>query len=152
MYSLVKNINQYNLDHVYFCDATKNNIMDDSNFIRIIYSNALFSLTGIYILLDINFVSNDKYFNKIKCTFDLHNYQSLITQIQNIEINILKKSNLKKQPQYKIYEQLKNGFIKVFADNHNNNIIYGDKLLLKIAGIWETETEFGLTYKFSIIC
>ena len=65
-----------------------------------------------------------------------------------IENGLLKKSGiLGKIPQYKIYEQLKNSNIKVFSDSFDK---IGNTFLLKIAGIWETETEYGLTYKFII--
>ena len=47
--------------------------------------------------------------------------------------------------QCKIYEQLKNGNIKVFSESSDK---INNTFLLKIAGIWETENEYGLTYKF----
>ena len=55
--NIVKNIDQYNEDYVYFCEPIKNN----GNFIRIIYSTALFVLNGIYINININYLSIDKY-------------------------------------------------------------------------------------------
>ena len=48
-------------------------------------------------------------------------------------------------PQYKINEQVKNGSIKIFSDNIDK---ITNKFLLKIAGIWETDMYYGLTYKF----
>ena len=48
-------------------------------------------------------------------------------------------------PKYKIFEQIRNGNIKIFSDNiERNNTMF----VLKIAGIWETDTNYGLTYKF----
>ena len=41
--NIVKNIEQYNDDCVYFCDPIKNTIMNDGNFIRILYSTPLFT-------------------------------------------------------------------------------------------------------------
>jgi hypothetical protein len=144
--NIVKNIEQYNEDFVYFCDPIKNNIMNNGHFIRIIYSTPVFVLNGIYILININHISIDKYYNKYKCTFDINQYRDTIDKLKSIEEGILNKVNIcGKIPQYKIYEQLKNGNIKVFSETFekiNNNF------LLKIAGIWETETEYGLTYKF----
>jgi hypothetical protein len=73
----------------------------------------------------------------------------MIDNIQLIEEGLLRKICIQgKIPQYKIYEQLKNGNIKVFSDTSDK---IGNTFLLKIAGIWETETEYGLTYKFIII-
>jgi hypothetical protein len=147
--NIVKNIDQYNEDHVYFLEPIKNNIMNNGNFIRIIYSTSLFILNGIYINISINYTSVDKYYNKYKCSFDINQYRDLIEKLRIIEEGLIKKiSILGKVPQFKIYEQLKNGNIKVFSETSDK---IGNTFLLKIAGIWETETEYGLTYKFLIL-
>lgn len=144
--NLVKTIDQYNTDYVYFCEPIKNNIMNEGNFIRIIYSTPLFVLNGIYVIVQMNYTSVDKYYNKFKCSFDINQYKDIITSIQKMEESILKKSNIHgKIPQYKIYEQVKNGNIKIFSDSPDK---IHNTFMLKIAGIWETETEYGLTYKF----
>lgn len=144
--NIVKNINQYNDDFVYFCDPIKNNIMNNGNFIRILYSTSLFVLNGIYLNISINQLTIEKYFNKYKCAFDIGVHANLIQRIKIIEENILRKINiLGKAPQYKIYEQISNGNIKIFSDNIDN---ITNNFLLKIAGVWETEYHYGLTYKF----
>jgi hypothetical protein len=144
--NIVKKINQFNEDYVYFCDPIKNNIMNNGQFIRIIYSAPIFVLNGIYLHLFITSVATEKYYNKYKYIFDINTHKDIIEHIKLIEETILDKARIKdKTPQCKIYEQLKNGNIKVFSENvekNNNNI------LLKIAGIWETSSEYGLTYKF----
>ena len=143
---LVKTIEQYNHDFVYFCEPIKNNIMSDGEFIRIIYSTPLFVLNGIYIIININHTNIDKYYNKFKCSFDAYQYRETIDNIRIIEEGLLKKVNIYgKIPQHKIYEQLKNGSNKVFSDSSDK---INNTFLLKIAGIWETDTEYGLTYKF----
>ena len=146
---LVKNIDQYNEDNVYFLEPIKNNIMNNGNFIRIIYSTSLFVLNGIYININLNYTSIDKYYNKYKCSFDIFQYKELIEKLRIIEEGLLKKILIHyKNAQLKIYEQLKNGNIKVFSETADK---IGSTFLLKIAGIWETDTEYGLTYKFLII-
>lgn len=147
--NIVKNIEQYNEDHVYFLEPIKNNIMNNGKFIRIIYSTPLFTLNGIYIRLNINNTSIDKYYNKYKCSFDTIQYKELIDKIRSFEEGLIKKIGIiDKIPQFKIYEQFKNGNIKVFSDTSDK---IGNLFLLKIAGVWETTTEYGLTYKFLII-
>jgi hypothetical protein len=70
--------------------------------------------------------------------------------MRKIEEDLLKKINIiGKHPQLKIYEQLSNGNIKFFSDNMEKA---NNSFLLKIAGIWETSNEYGLTYKFINIC
>ena len=145
-YKLVETIEQYNEDYVYFCEPIKNNIMSDGEFIRIIYSTPLFVLNGIYLVININHTNIDKYYNKFKCTFDANQYKDTINSIRIIEEGLLKKVNIYgKISQHKIYEQLKNGNIKVFSESSDK---INNTFLLKIAGIWETENEYGLTYKF----
>jgi len=143
---IVKTIDQYNENYVYFCEPIKNNIMNDGNFIRIIYSNPLFTLNGIYISLNIGYISIEKYYNKYKCIFDLLQHRDIVDKLRLLEETLLKKVNITgKLYQCKIYEQLKNGNIKVFSESSDK---INNTFLLKIAGIWETENEYGLTYKF----
>ena len=131
--NIVKNIDQYNEDHVYFLEPIKNNIMNNGNFIRIIYSTSLFILNGIYINISINYTSVDKYYNKYKCSFDINQYRDLIEKLRILEEGLIKKiSILGKAPQFKIYEQLKNGNIKVFSETSDK---IGNTFLLKICFI-----------------
>jgi hypothetical protein len=69
-----------------------------------------------------------------------------LDSLKKIEENILNKIDVKnKTPQYKIFEQLQSGNIKIFNDVHvKTNCVF----TLKISGIWETQTSYGLTYKF----
>jgi len=144
--NIVKTIEQYNEEFIYFLEPIRNNILNSGNFVKIIYSTSIMSLNGVYINVYINHTNTEKYFNKYKCIFDVNYHKDIVDKIQYIESSILNKyQSLHKTPQYKIAEQLRNGNIKIFTtslDKMSNNF------LLKIAGIWETETEYGLTYKF----
>lgn len=145
--NIVKNIEQYNENNIYFCEPIKNNVMNNGNFIRIIYSNDIFILNGINLFLKLNDVVYEKYYNKFKCSFNLITQTRLIDNIKHIEEDLLRKVNIQnKIPQFKIFEQLKNGNIKLFMENAEN-LTNGD-FMLKISGIWETDTNYGLTYKF----
>ena len=144
--NIVKYLEQYKEDHVYFLEPIKNNIMNNGKFIRIVYSTPLFTLNGIYISFNINNTSIDKYYNKYKCSFDTNQYKEFIDKLRIFEEGLIKKIGIiDKIPQYKIYEQFKNGNIKVFSDTSDK---IGNHFLLKIAGVWETDTEYGLTFKF----
>lgn len=151
--NLIKTIDQYNEDAVYFCDPIKNNIMNEGIFIRIIYSNSSFMLNGIYLSLFINHMNIEKYYNKYKCRFDVNDYKLVIDQLKRIEEGLLKKVSIRnKLPQFKLHEQLKYGQLKIFYDLSNNTtnslINKENAFLLKISGIWETEMHYGLTFKF----
>jgi len=144
---IVKSIEQFDINNIYFCDPIKNNIVDDGKFIKILYSASNFILNGIYLLLNFNEINIERYYNKYKCNFSTSIHEKLIDNIKNIEFNLLSKYELfNKIPNYKIYEQLKNGNIKLFCDDlkkTNNN-----SFILKISGLWETDLYYGLTYKF----
>ena len=144
--NIVKRIDQYDENNIYFCEPIKNNIMSDGNFIRILYSTPCIVLNGIYLLIQLNDVTLEKYYNKYKCNFNIAAHNELIESVKIIEENILKRiSFTNKLPQFKVYEQIKNGNIKIFGDfvSKQNNLF-----ILKISGIWETQQNYGLTYKF----
>ena len=142
--NIVKNINQYDENNIFFCEPIKNNIMNEGNFIRILYSTHNILLNGIYLLIKLNDISCEKYYNKFKCSFNPVNHKDVIENIKIIEENILKKIDIKKIPQFKITEQLKNGNIKLF----NTIDEFDSSFIVKISGIWETQYNYGLTYKF----
>ena len=51
---LVNTIEQYNNNHLFFCEPIKNNIMTEGKFIRILYSNDHITLNGVYIVINLN--------------------------------------------------------------------------------------------------
>ena len=147
--NIVYNINQFNTDYVYLCEPIKNNIMSEGTFIRILYSTSLFTMTGVYLYVPFYAIQIEKYYNKYKCTFDMDIHKDIINQIKSIEESILNKISIpNKLATYKIYEQFKTGNIKIFSESIDKikNIF-----MLKISGIWETDTQYGVTYKFSNI-
>jgi hypothetical protein len=144
--NFVTSLEQYNENFIFFCEPIKNNIMNDGNFIRILYSTSEMILNGIYLLVTINDFTCDKYYNKYRCCFNTAMHRDLIVKMKTIEENILEKINIKdKIPQFKIFEQLSNGNIKIMNDITNTNSC---TFILKVSGIWETQQNYGLTYKF----
>jgi hypothetical protein len=144
--NIVKRIDQYNNSCVFFNDSIKNNIINEGMFIRIIYSTQNVVLNGIYLLITINNIISEKYYSKYRCNFNIIQNIDVIENIKTIEEDLLAKIEIKnKIPQYKIYDQLKNGNLKIFTDIGNKSVC---SFILKISGIWETSYNYGLTYKF----
>ena len=148
-------VNQFNINNVFFQDAIKNTIMDDSNFIRIIYSDDICTFNGLCLEFNLHITNVDKSFNKIKFTFDNKLSNNIIQIISKIEYDIISKydiNNMNKEPVLRINDQLKHGIIKVLQPNkcqlNNINAIYNKKFIVKISGLWSNELEYGLTYKF----
>jgi hypothetical protein len=143
--NIVKRIDQYDDNNIFFCEPTKNNVMNEGNFIRILYSTNNFVLNGIYLLVSFNDIICEKYYSKYRCCFNVNTHSDVINSIKIIEEELLKKYENNKMPQYKINEQLRNGNLKIFTDIGNKTVC---SFILKISGIWETEDKYGLTYKF----
>lgn len=143
--NLVKQISQYDNKCLFFCEPIKNNIMNEGIFIKILYSNENISLNGIYLLVQFCDIVCEKYYNKYKCSFNILNNKDIINNLKLIEEEILKKYNTTKTPCYKIYEQMKCGYIKMYSIIGINQT---SSFALKISGIWETPQNYGLTYKF----
>ena len=147
--NIVKRIDQYNKNNIFFCEPIKNNVMNEGNFIRIIYSTHNVVLNGIYLLVILNDITCEKYYTKYRCNFNVTTHKSIIDSVKIIEENLLRKFEINnKIPQFKIYEQLYNGNIKIFCDSVPKN---NSSFILKISGIWETSDQYGLTYKFTKI-
>ena len=144
--NIVKKIEQYDENNIFFCDPIKNNVMIEGNFIRILYSTNCVTFNGIYLLITLNDITCEKYYTKYRCNFSVTLHKDIINNIKNIEENLLKKHEISnKIPQHKIYEQLKNGNFKIFNNIDNIHVC---SFILKISGIWETTNNYGLTYKF----
>jgi len=144
--NIVKRIDQYDDNNVFFCEPIKNNVMSEGNFIRILYSTHNLVLNGIYLLITLNDIICEKYYTKYRCNFIASQHKDIIDNLKIIEEDLLKKSEINnKIPQFKIYEQIKNGNIKIFTDV---GIKTNCSFILKISGIWETQFNYGLTYKF----
>lgn len=131
-----------------FLEPIENTIIKDSIFHRIILSNDIICMNNINIKIDLLNVLIEKYYNKYKCTIDvLSDYFRDIIQIEN---SILSSINIEgKQKKLNINEQLNTGTLRIFSDTDLENKIYNKfSIILKISGIWETQDEYGITFKF----
>ena len=127
-------------------NKVRNNIITNSFFYRLYYSNDNFISNGIVIHFCLNDIFIEKYFNKTKITFNKLNNSNIIKKINNLESELLSSLNINKEQKFLLREQLENGFIKLVHDKIDNkpkNI----HLVIKISGIWESKTEYGLTFR-----
>ena len=125
---------------MYFCKTIKNNIIDQGEFNRIIYSNSLMSLNVVYIQLDFINASIMKNGEKLKLNYNISENIDMINKIKDIESKILSKKNTNKLVQSKIYDCIFSRKITLFKNDKD--------ILLKISGIWETDAYIGLSFKF----
>ena len=147
--NIVLTHNQFNSNNIYFNEPIQNTVMDNSKFIKLIYSNENIMMNGVFLLLNIKIINKETYFKKIKISYDISNTinKEILMNIYNIENNILLKYKSTKKPRSILYETLNSGVIKIFPnidkDINNSN----SSFILKISGIWEDDKEYGLTYK-----
>jgi hypothetical protein len=143
---VVLDVSNIDINNVFYLEKVKNTVMDNSNFLRVVYSNEFFTLNGIFVKFNLNLHTVEKSFNKYKCLFDSRLHQDIIAQISSIEKNMLhKQAFIHKLPICRISEQLNNGYLKIFNETVCKDT---NEFILKIYGLWENDYEYGLTYKF----
>lgn len=157
--NVVLPINYFSNDNISLLDS-KQNIITDGIFTKIIFTNKLFIMNGIFLFfpLDADSMINNNGRHFINFNPNSNSNYNIIEKIHDIENDILefyKNSKfIKKKKSFILNNQLINGNIKVYKDsNHNSssNLSFSNKLfILKISGIWENNSEFGITYKIII--
>jgi len=154
-------IEDYDDKQVIYFEKTKNKIIDNGYFIKFFYSTSQFTLNSIYIdipLVDYS-IKNIYDKNKIKCAFEKTNEKNkwVIERLKKIEEDIIELffPNIKKPPSYNLYDKIKNGmFALYYSTNHkiyNTSFFQNNNLVLKISGLWITNENYGLAYKFLIV-
>ena len=129
---------------IYLLNPVKNRILKNSYFVKILFSNENITINGIYIDIQINEPKIESMFNKHRCQFPTIKNKELIDKCKDIENMILKKYNLNKTKNFLIYNQLMKGVFML----SNCYPICKSNYILKISGIWENETDYGLSFKF----
>lgn len=119
---LLEHIDCYNKQYLFLLPAVKNNLIANSLFTRIIYSPPMIAFNGLYLTIPFSEVMQSTLLHK------LH-------EIENDILSVYSCSSSKK----------KNLHIKQLFIYKSSQIT--DKVILKISGIWESETAFGLAYK-----
>ena len=141
-------LEQYNSRYIHLLEPTKNNIIPNSDFNRIYYSNNDLTLNAIYLIIEIKNISIEMYYNKYKCNFDISDNDDIIHKLKLFEKDILNKYKIPhKIPIPTLYNQLNQGYIKIYSNTHDINK-KSQEMILKISGIWNNNNEYGITYKF----
>jgi hypothetical protein len=151
--NLVTNIYNFNENYLFFCEPIRNNIMNGGNFIRFIYSTHEMTMNGLFFQVSLENSEIEKQYNKWRCNFSVPNHKDIVNSLSILETQILNKHSLSpfKKRKNQIAEQFSSGSIKlVESPILENTCMLADKnnYLIKISGIWETESEYGLTFKF----
>ena len=93
---IVLGIDDFNINSIFYQEKVKNTVMDNSNFLRVNYSNELFILNGIFIKFNLQLNMIEKSFNKYKCLFDI--------KFRNLYINLCYKIWSNKEIHYNLVD------------------------------------------------
>lgn len=144
IYTIAVPINEFNINNILFRDHTTNKIIPDSTFCKLMYSNEDCHISGIPLSIHLfEFNTNTKY----KYVIHKEKSKNTMEQLQRAEESILKLYHKKcdnKKPNYKLSNQLIRGVIKLNSDSSISN-----HFVIKIIGIWESNREYGLTYRIT---
>ena len=125
--NLVIPIEKFNIQYIFFENSVKNTIIDDSEFIKIIYSNELVSLNNLYLSFKFNAQHFEENYNKRKYYFS-NRHLSLIKNIVLIEKQILQLLNYTHlEPMFTIRDSIEKGYIQCMNNNNNNSNINNNK-------------------------
>lgn len=152
-------INRFDANNVYFLDK-KRNVVIDGDFIKIIYSDQNVELSELY-LLCAEPLDNDGFVmtrktgggvRKLGMERTVVKNSELIARLCYIEEVILNKYISSKAPHkiptHSLRTQLTSGFNIPFFSGSANSFNAAKTYILKIAGLWETDTTVGMTLKF----
>jgi hypothetical protein len=149
--NMVLPFTEVNLNNLQFAAPVKNTFSSLNVFARVLYSTPLFTVKGLFVRLGIHYDYCVKIFDNYRCFLRVTGENE--KRIHAFEEGLLHRYTLKnKKPVYKLAEQLKLGSINVVSEKvlHKNEMQTGAELVLKIYGVWENDTEYGLTYTFDI--
>jgi hypothetical protein len=169
--NLLCEIPHFDHNNVFFLD-TKRNMVIEGKFTKLIYSDATVALNGIYLYCPIQgkFLDNTSHINRqqqhqqryedtddmgrnkvcfqfsLLNTFNIH----LMKELTRIEHEIIEHYKdifqVQKSNMYTLRNQLKNGMIKIMCRSTKTELHH--QIVIKISGVWETDYNVGITYKF----
>ena len=166
--NVVLNPSDFNSSYLYFTEPKANTHIPNSTFNRIAYSTPEFIMTGVYFNFELNIHQIEKNFNNVYMFYFDINHElnktviSILDSIEDIILQKWKKLHMStpqttmtstttrqvKTPINDIMRQLSEGFINVWKqDVHISEKPVFHKFVIKISGVWENDTEYGLTYK-----
>lgn len=147
----------YDSSYFYYIDTQTNIVMNEGTFTKVLYTHPNFTMNRISFFVPFFDAHRDQmYENKYLLTFDINMNENkeLLNTICKLETQLLYQyalfKNVKKKTITSIYNQVSKGKIKVHGNitPGQRNVYY----ILKVSGIWENETSYGVTSKWILSC
>ena len=148
---LIMDLQNYEPQYFYFLDRQKNLLLEGT-FTKIIYTHMHFTMNSLYFRFPIcyEYIENCK--DKCYVHFDAENIQNrlILNTIFKLETQILLQyanyTGHKKSSNMSLYKHLLKGKFRILEKPYSSLENY--QYILKISGVWETKSEFGITYKW----
>lgn len=142
------NLQNYDAKNFYFFDSKPNHIIDGT-FSKIMYTDKSFTMNGLYIYIPLKITSTQKIDNnKYNIFIDID--ENILNLLKRMEIELLYSysytKQIKKECDNGLFRQLIQKKIRIYESFNRN--IQDSYFLLKISGVWESETKYGITHKF----
>lgn len=157
-------IEEFEPSRILFGDKVANLIMENSLFVKILYSTPYFSTNGIFIQLTMHNIEVKK-FQDGSLTKLIFTDTTYLKQLERIEHEILRQyqemfkekrkllqspetyKEIDKVPNYKLKQHLERRSIKL-PNEYKEGFYDKMMILVKLSGVWVNHTEYGITYKF----
>jgi len=110
----------FNCDYASLTEKTKNNVIENSWFHRLMYEHDAFTMNGVALHFSLTINKTETSYDKLKHCFSLveDNNQEIVNELTRIEREILSLACTTlfegKQPMFHIENQTKQGFVKLF--------------------------------------
>lgn len=165
---LAQRLHTINSDYIFISSGVSNAIIEAGLFYRIMYAHPCATANGIYIAIkQCGPPTAERHYNKIVYVYTITEADAKV--LCQIEVDILNKMDMpNKQPDLKMPRLVQSGTIRVntgasprefthttiSADADTScTTSYGNcnagYIMLKINGVWESNTQYGIMYKFT---
>ena len=151
-----------NRNTLFFLD-TKQNMIIPGEFTKILYSDDLITLNGLYLDCPLFLQPVEKFNKKNTIWFQPYHIQNtnVIQQFSNFEKELLEyykqQTGSNKNLVYSLHNQLYSGNAKIYTTFNASALVNTSekdsvesidfKYVIKISGIWESDERIGVTYK-----
>lgn len=149
---LTLDIYNYNARFFYYLD-TQPNILMNGLFTKMIYTHPHYTMNGLYFHFPIQYTYIEPCKDKYYVHFDpkLVQNKAIMENIYKLETRVLdyyqEFSQTEKCPLLTMHKHLSKGKFRI-PHQRNTTSMNPCKYMFKISGVWESENEFGITYKW----
>ena len=168
--NIILKLNQFVIENVQYMKTRKNIIMENSLFIKLLYSDENFVMNSIYIefpvkIKDINrnyvfynVTENDAFMKQLcKIEKDIIDYYRIINQCTKTPVYSFKaqmeKGNMKYNYIFSTPSSSSSTSTTTGSGNTSAHVspIIRERIVIKISGIWENSDTLGINYKLLIL-